>query len=75
LTQKRANTNEINRIQRLLPCVQELRHLPTMASLNTDPNLLPDVLKHLKPLDQDRYILAFGPEGKQFVATPNGYAA
>jgi methylenetetrahydrofolate dehydrogenase (NADP+)/methenyltetrahydrofolate cyclohydrolase/formyltetrahydrofolate synthetase len=43
-----------------------------MAFVNTDSGLLATILNRLEPLDDD-YVLAFGPEGKQFFATPNGY--
>ena len=33
------------------------------------------VLDRLRPLAPDNYVFAFGPEGRHFFATPNGYAA
>lgn len=32
-------------------------------------------LDQLDKLDPDTYIVAFGPNGRQFLATPNGYCA
>ncbi|KAF1950627.1 hypothetical protein CC80DRAFT_509566 [Byssothecium circinans] len=33
------------------------------------------VLSRLEPLGPDQYFIAFGPEGRQFCGTPNGYSA
>jgi len=46
-----------------------------MASVTTDPDLISTILNRLEPLMADDYVLAFGPEGRHFFATPNGYAA
>lgn len=32
-------------------------------------------LNSLQKLGPDEYIIAFGPEGRQFCGTPNGYSA
>jgi hypothetical protein len=32
-------------------------------------------LKKLDVLDADKYIIALGPDGRQFLGTPNGYIA
>jgi methylenetetrahydrofolate dehydrogenase (NADP+)/methenyltetrahydrofolate cyclohydrolase/formyltetrahydrofolate synthetase len=44
-------------------------------SLNTDPDLITNVLSRLENRGLNEYIIAFGPEGRQFLATPNGYSA
>jgi hypothetical protein len=46
-----------------------------MTSLETDVITISTVLNRLENLDTDTYIIAFGPNDKQFIATPNGYAA
>jgi hypothetical protein len=32
-------------------------------------------LSRLENLQPDKYIIAFGPGGKQFIGSPNGYSA
>jgi hypothetical protein len=46
-----------------------------MTSLETDAITISTVLNRLENLETDTYIIAFGPKDKQFIATPNGYAA
>jgi hypothetical protein len=46
-----------------------------MSSVNTDSNIISTVLDRLQNLEPDKYIIAFGPGGKQFIGTPNGYSA
>ncbi|KAF2832349.1 FTHFS-domain-containing protein [Ophiobolus disseminans] len=46
-----------------------------MASVNTNADIISTVLNRLEPFKSDCYFVAFGPEGKHFFATPNGYAA
>jgi methylenetetrahydrofolate dehydrogenase (NADP+)/methenyltetrahydrofolate cyclohydrolase/formyltetrahydrofolate synthetase len=46
-----------------------------MSSVNTNSNIISTVLDRLQNLEPDKYIIAFGPNGKQFIGTPNGYSA
>lgn len=46
-----------------------------MSSINTDTNLITNALSRLKRLDVNQYIIALGPDNRQFVATCNGYSA
>jgi hypothetical protein len=46
-----------------------------MSSINTDTNLITSALSRLKHLDIDQYIIALGPENRQFFATCDGYSA
>jgi hypothetical protein len=47
-----------------------------MSSADTpDPIIIETVLRRLEPLDTDKYVIALGPYGRQFFATPNGYTA
>ena len=46
-----------------------------MASVTTDATLISTVLDRLERLDANTYTIAFGPGGKQFLGTPNGYSA
>ncbi|KAH6621807.1 hypothetical protein C7974DRAFT_425580 [Boeremia exigua] len=43
-------------------------HLPDAAQVSTS-------LDNLEKLSTDEYIIAFGPNGRHFFATPNGYSA
>jgi hypothetical protein len=45
-----------------------------MSSI-TDTTTIASVLKGLKTLSVDHYIIAFGPGGEQFIGTPNGYSS
>lgn len=40
-----------------------------------DTTIVSAVLDRLQHLNADNYVLAFGPDGRQFFATPNGYSA
>jgi|TARA_R110002003_G_scaffold117_23_gene10509 hypothetical protein len=46
-----------------------------MSSIKTDANTISSVLERLGKLQNNQYIVAFGPNGKQFIGTPNGYSA
>lgn len=47
-----------------------------MANLDSpDAVSVAATLGGLKHLSTDEYIIAFGPSGRQFFATPNGYSA
>ena len=42
---------------------------------NSDADLVSTALGRLETPSTDNYIVAFGPNGRQFFATPNGYSA
>jgi hypothetical protein len=44
-------------------------------SCNTDADLIAKTLTRLERPTINEYLVAFGPENKQFLATPNGYSA
>lgn len=47
-----------------------------MANLDSpDATMTSIALTRLEKLGTDEYIVAFGPNGKQFFATPSGYSA
>jgi hypothetical protein len=46
-----------------------------MFSLRANANHIPLILSPLEKFETDKYLIAFGPDSKQFVATPNGYTA
>lgn len=47
-----------------------------MANLHSpDAIMVATALDRLKKLSTDEYIIAFGPNGRQFFASPNGYSA
>jgi hypothetical protein len=47
-----------------------------MADLvSPDEAVVSTALDRLEKLGTDEYIIAFGPNGRQFFATPNGYSA
>jgi hypothetical protein len=46
-----------------------------ISFVDTDPVLISMALDRVENVSADNYLIVFGPEGKQFVATPNGYAA
>lgn len=46
-----------------------------MASFETDPAMISYLLSRPEKLGRDEYIVAFGPDGRQFIGTPRGYAA
>jgi hypothetical protein len=46
-----------------------------MASTSSDTIINNAALNRLDVLDADQYIIALGPEGRQFLGTPNGYSA
>jgi methylenetetrahydrofolate dehydrogenase (NADP+)/methenyltetrahydrofolate cyclohydrolase/formyltetrahydrofolate synthetase len=47
-----------------------------MANLDSpDAVMVSTALGRLEKLRTDEYIIAFGPNGRQFFATPNGYSA
>jgi hypothetical protein len=47
-----------------------------MAEVETsDADLVSTALDRLEIPPIDNYVVAFGPNGRQFIATPNGYSA
>jgi hypothetical protein len=44
-------------------------------SINTNADLIATVLSRLENPAADEYFIAFGPAGRQFIGTPNGYTA
>lgn len=47
-----------------------------MAEVETsEAGLVSTALGRLETPATDNYIVAFGPNGRQFIATPNGYSA
>jgi hypothetical protein len=46
-----------------------------MSAVNTDIDLISQILEPLERCGPDEYLIAFGPDSKQFVGTPNGYSA
>jgi hypothetical protein len=44
-------------------------------SSTTDPAIIASALNRLEKLPADHYIIALGPDGQQFLGTPNGYFA
>ncbi|KAH7082588.1 hypothetical protein BKA63DRAFT_134863 [Paraphoma chrysanthemicola] len=46
-----------------------------MSDINTNAELISSILEPLQKLQNDEYFIAFGPRGKQFIGTPNGYSA
>jgi hypothetical protein len=46
-----------------------------MSTTREDANRVSTALARLEKLQPDKYIIAFGPGGKQFIGSPNGYSA
>jgi hypothetical protein len=46
-----------------------------MSTPREDANRISTALARLEKLQPDKYIIAFGPSGKQFIGSPNGYSA
>lgn len=46
-----------------------------MSNPSPDDVMVSTALDSLEKPHTDQYIIAFGPNGRQFFATPNGYAA
>lgn len=46
-----------------------------MTFVDTDPVLISTALDGVENVSANNYLIVFGPGGKQFVATPNGYSA
>lgn len=43
--------------------------------VDSDPVVVSTALDTLQNLDADQYLIVFGPDGRQFIASPNGYSA
>jgi hypothetical protein len=46
-----------------------------MSFISSDAIINNAALTRLDVLDADKYIIALGPDGRQFLGTPNGYIA
>jgi len=46
-----------------------------MTNRSPDDVMASTALARLQKPSIDEYVIAFGPNGRQFFATPNGYAA
>jgi hypothetical protein len=51
------------------------RHANMSFVVDSDPVLISMALDSLQNLNANNYLIVFGPDGKQFLATPNGYSA
>lgn len=45
------------------------------STVSPDTVIISTALGRLEKLGTDEYIVALGPKGRQFFATPNGYSA
>ena len=68
-TKKQSTLQQHLKVQRFSDCA-------IMAAVETsDADLVSTALGRLDTPAIDNYIVAFGPNGRQFIATPNGYSA